>query len=322
MRYLLRFAAALALLCTAPFAMADEWPSKPVRWVVPYSVGGGTDALARAVGDALGRDLKQTFIIDNRPGAATMIGAENVVHSAPDGYTIMSADNATLVNNVALYKTMPYDPVRDLAPVALLGRFPLVLAVSLKSGIHNYAEWLAALKAAPGKLNYSTSGAGTPFHIGMELIKQQADVSINHIPYKGMAGAVQDVLGGQVEMILADVATILPHIRAGKVVAIATASGKRLPQLPEVPTLLELGLPQSEFYAWQGVVAPAGTPVEIRNALSTALKRVLDDPALAQRIRDLGIEPLTSTPDELAAYWRSEAGRWQPLIKSRGITLE
>ena len=317
-----RAAMGVVFLLGAAAALAADWPSKPVRWIVPYPPGGGTDGLARVLGDVMSHDLGQPFLIDNRPGAATVIGAEATAKASPDGYTMMSADNATLVNNVAIYPKLPYDPLKDLAPVSLIGRFPLVLVVNPSTGIRNFADWRARMAASPGKFNYATSGSGTPFHIGMEFITQQTGLSISHIPYKGMGPALQDVLGGQVETMLVDVATALPYLRTDKLVALATAGGKRQPQLPEVPTLLELGLGNSEFYAWQGVVVPEQTPVETRQRISAVLRQALASDKVREKMGQLGIEPLSSTPEEMAAYWNAEIGRWHPLIKARGIKVE
>ena len=322
MTKLTRIVAGAALLLAATAALAADWPAKPVRWIGPYPPGGGTDGLARVLGDAMSQSLGQPFLIDNRPGAATIIGAEATAKSAPDGYTMMSADNATLVNNAAIYPRLPYDAVKDLAPVSLIGRFPLVLVVNPSTGIKEFAEWRAKMAGSPGKFNYATSGTGTPFHVGMEFIKQQTQLSINHVPYKGMGPALQDVLGGQVETMLVDVATALPYIRTSKLTALATAGGKRQPQLPQVPTLLELGLQGSEFYAWQGVVVPSQTPLDIKERISTALRRALATEKVLQKMEQLGIEPLSGTPAEMAAYWKTEMERWHPLIRERGIKVD
>lgn len=322
MTKLTRLVAGTALLLAAAAALAADWPAKPVRWIVPYPPGGGTDGLARVLGEAMSQSLGQPFLIDNRPGAATIIGAEATAKSSPDGYTMMSADNATLVNNAAIYPKLPYDAVKDLSPVSLIGRFPLVLVVNPSTGIKDFAEWRAKMASSPGKFNYATSGTGTPFHVGMEFIKQQTQLSINHVPYKGMGPALQDVLGGQVETMLVDVATALPYIRTNKLTALATAGGKRQPQLPQVPTLLELGLRNSEFYAWQGVVVPSQTPPEIKERISTALRRALASEKVLQKMEQLGIEPLSSTPAEMAAYWKTEMDRWHPLIRERGIKVD
>lgn len=318
----LRAAMAAILLVGTATAFGSDWPSKPVHWIVPYPPGGGTDGLARVLGEALGQATGQPFVIDNRPGAATIIGADATAKSEPDGYTIMSADNATLVNNAAIYAKLPYDAVKDLAPVSLIGRFPLVLVVNPSMGIKDFAGWRAKIAGSPGRFNYATSGSGTPFHIGMEFIKQQTNLSINHIPYKGMGPALQDVLGGQVDMMLVDVATALPYIRNGKLLALATAGGHRQAQLPQVPTLLELGLKNSEFYAWQGVVVPSRTPADVRMRISAALRQALASDKVTSRMEQLGIEPLSSTPEEMAAYWQSETARWHKLIKERGIKIE
>ncbi len=261
-------------------------------------------------------------MIDNRPGAATIIGAQATAASSPDGYTMMSADNATLVNNAAVYPKLPYDPVKDLAPVSLIGRFPLVLVVNPSTGIRDFAQLRAKVSASPSAFNYATPGIGTPFHVGMELIAQQEKLVLTHVPYKGVAPALQDVLGGQVQMMLVDVATALPLIEENKLVAVATAGAKRQARLPQVPTLLELGVGNSEFYAWQGVVVPSGTPAEIKVLLNTALRKALSSEKVVAMMEQLGIEPLSSTPEEMMLYWNAETIRWHKLIKERGIRVE
>ena len=318
----IRSAIGAVLVLGASTALGADWPTRPVRWIVPYPPGGGTDVLARVLGDVMSEKLGQPFVIDNRPGAATIIGAQAAAGSNPDGYTMMSADNATLVNNAAIYPKLPYDPVKDLAPVSLIGRFPLVLVVNPATGIRDFADWRAKVSASPGTFNYATSGIGTPFHIGMEFIARQEKLVITHVPYKGMAPAVQDLLGGQVQMMLVDVATALPHIQANKLVALATAGAKRQAQLPQVPTLLELGVENSEFYAWQGVVVPSRTPAELKGLMNTALRQALSSEKVLQKMEQLGIEPLSSTPEEMTAYWNAETVRWHKLIKERGIRAE
>jgi tripartite-type tricarboxylate transporter receptor subunit TctC len=319
---LIRTTIGAVLVLSAATAFAADWPARPVRWIVPYPPGGGTDVLARVLGDVMSENVGQPFVIDNRPGAATIIGAQATATAIPDGYTIMSADNATLVNNAAIYPKLPYDPVKDLAPVSLIGRFPLVLAVHPSTGIRDFADWRAKVSASPGTFNYATSGIGTPFHVGMELIAQQEKLVITHVPYKGMAPALQDLLGGQVQMMLVDVATALPLIQENKLVAIATAGARRQARLPQVPTLLELGLENSEFYAWQGVVVPSRTPPEIKGLLNAALRKALSSEKVQQKMEQLGIEPLSSTPEEMTAYWNAETVRWHKLIRERGIRAE
>jgi tripartite-type tricarboxylate transporter receptor subunit TctC len=319
---LIRTTLSAVFVLSAATAFAADWPTRPVRWIVPYPPGGGTDVLARVLGDVISENLGQPFVIDNRPGAATIIGAQATATSSPDGYTMMSADNATLVNNAAIYPKLPYDPIKDLAPVSLIGRFPLVLVVNPSTGIRDFAQWRAKVSASPGLFNYATPGIGTPFHVGMELIAQQEKLVLTHVPYKGVAPALQDVLGGQVQMMIVDVATALPLIQENKLVAIATAGGTRQARLPQVPTLLELGVSNSEFYAWQGVVVPNGTPAEIRGLLNTALRRALSSEKVAAKMEQLGIEPLSSTPEEMMAYWNAETIRWHKLIKERGIRVE
>lgn len=319
---IVRAVAGAVLLLGVSAASAADWPSRPVRWIVPYPPGGGTDVLARVLGDVMSDSLGQPFVVDNRPGAATIVGAQAAAAAAPDGYTLMSADNATLVNNAAIYPKLPYDPVKDLAPVSLIGRFPLVLVAGAATGIRDFADWRARVAADPGRFNYATSGIGSPFHVGMEFIARQEGLVLTHVPYKGMAPALQDLLAGEVQTMLVDVATALPHIEAGKLVALATAGAVRNPRLPQVPTFLELGVADGEFYAWQGVVVPGPTPADVRQRIGEALRQAIGSERVTRKMAELGIEPLSSTPQEMAAYREAETVRWHRLIRERGIRIE
>jgi len=310
-----------AAITLAAFPAASQaWPTKPIRWVVGYPAGGGTDNIVRVLAEQMGQTLGQPVIVDNKPGANTMIAAEYVAKSAPDGYTIMIADNGTLVNNGALYKKLSYDPVADLAPVSLIGRFLFVVLVNPSTGIKDFADLKRQVAAAPTKFNYASGGPGSPFHIGMELIKQETGLSINHVPYKGMAPAVQGLLAGDVQIMIADLATALPHIKAGKLVAVASATSKRTAQLPDVPTLPELGI--SSFPGWQGLVVPAQTPDDVKAKLGAALKTAMATPAATRLFQEKGVEAVTTTPAEMKTFQQAEAARWHKFIKERGITLD
>ena len=312
----------LLFAAVAALAQAQAWPSKPVRWIVPYPPGGGSDTIARAIGQQLSSQLGQSVVIENRPGAGTLIGAEAAARSTPDGHTIFSGDNATYVFNSALYRKLPYDPQKDFAPVALIARFPLLLVANPAAGFSDTKDLIAKLKAAPGKFSYASVGAGSPHHLAMEMFKQRAGLFAVHIPYRGAGPAVQDVLGNQVPMMMLDLATALPHLKSGKLQALAVASGSRLAQQPNVPTLKELGFDDIEMYAWQGIAVPVGTPPEVVGRLNAEVNKALAAPEVQKRLGELGVELLGGTSRQMADYLQSETARWHPLIKERKITLD
>jgi len=318
----LTLAALAAGVAAAPLRAQSGYPSRPVRWIVPYPAGGGSDFLARTVGAQLEKQTGQPFVIENRPGAATMIGAEAAAKAAPDGTTVLTADNGTLVFNPALYRKVPYDVARDFAPVGLMARFPLILVANPATGYRSATDLVAAAKAQPGKLAYASVGAGSPHNLAMELVKQRTGTFIVHVPYRGAAPAVQDVLGNQVPVMVIDTAVGLPHIRSGKLVALGVLSKQRLAALPDVPTVAEQGLGDIEVAAWQGMVVPAATPREIVLRLNAELVKALDTPEVRRKLQDFGLEPTPGTPEQMAAYIRSETERWHALIKARGLTLD
>ncbi|MEP6657000.1 MAG: tripartite tricarboxylate transporter substrate binding protein [Betaproteobacteria bacterium] len=311
-----------ALALTATLALAQPFPNQPVKWIVPYPPGGGTDVVARSVGTALAASLGQPVVIENRPGAATLIGAEAIARAKPDGYTIGTADSGTLAFNPTLYAKLPYDPAKDFVFIGGLARFPLVLAVKPSLPVNTLAEMIDYAGKNANALNYGTPGAGSPHHLAMELFKQRARVSLTHVPYKGMAPAVQDILGGQIDVMFVDLATGLQHIRAGKLRAIAVASPKRLATLPDVPTIAESGLPDFEAYAWQAVVAPAGTPPEIVARLNRELTTALNSAEIRKKLSDMGVEPTPMPSAQIADFAKSEALRWGGVINAAGIKLE
>ena len=318
-----RLLLAAAAIATAPIrAHAQAYPAKPVRWIVPYPAGGGSDFLARTLAAQLEKQLGQPFVVENRPGAATMIGAEAVARAAADGYTVLTADNGTLVFNTALYRKVPYDPARDFAPVGLMARFPLILVAHPATGYRTAADLIAAAKREPGRLSYASVGAGSPHHLAMELIKDRTGAFIVHIPYRGAAPAVQDVLGNQLPVMVIDTAVGLPHLRAGKLVPLGVLSRQRLAALPAVPTLEEQGIGDTEVYAWQGMVVPAATPGDIVGRLATELQRAIATPDVARRLQEFGLEPISGTPEQMAAYVKSETSRWHALIAARGLKLD
>jgi tripartite-type tricarboxylate transporter receptor subunit TctC len=312
-------AAALAL----PVAHAQVYPAKPVRLIVPYPAGGGTDFFARTVAVQLSLQMRQQMVVENRPGAATIIGADAVAKSAPDGYTVLLGDTATFAVNPSLYRKLPYDPQKDFALVSLTGRFALLFVVNpatLKA--ESIGELIAHAKKDPGKLDYASPGPGTPHHLAMELFKQRTGVQFTHVPYKGAAPAIQDLLGGRIPLMFLDLAAGAPQIKSGKLKALAVASDRRIAALPDLPTLGESGLPGFEAWAWQALAVPAGTPGEVVAKLNAEYRKAIDTPEIRQKMIDAGIDPLQSSPEEAGAYVRSETAKWAKVISEGRIALE
>jgi tripartite-type tricarboxylate transporter receptor subunit TctC len=320
-----RRAAIIATSCI-PFASpisvmaAEDYPSKPITWIVAYPAGGGSDFLARTVAARLGRELGQTVIIDNRPGAATIIGAQAASRAPADGYTIFTADNGSLVFNPALYAKLPYKPT-DFAPIGLMARFPLLLVTNKSSGYGSAKAIVDAAKAKPGALNYGSPGVGGPHHLAMELLKSRAGFEAEHVAYKGAAPAVQDLIGGKIPLMMLDTATALPHLKTGAVRAVAVAASKRLPQFPEVSTLKEIGY-DVEVHAWQGLVIPAATPQSFRDKLTLALQKTLADPEVIKSLTNFGLEVTPGDGKQMASYADAETKLWHPLIRQLGLKME
>ncbi|SAI73815.1 lipoprotein [Bordetella ansorpii] len=314
---------ALCLLAVAPAAHAAEpYPSKPVRWIVPYAAGGGSDFLARTVGQGLTTRLGQAVVIDNKPGGNTAIGASETARSAPDGYTMLSADNGTLVFNPALYQKLSYDPVKDLAPVTLMGRFPMILVAGPALKANDVKGFLEAAKSSGRGLDYGSAGAGSPHHLAMELLKVKTGVNLVHVPYRGAAPALADVAGGQIPAMMVDLAAGAGFIQGGKVRALAVANPTRLPQLPDVPTFAELGYKGVEAAALVGIVVPAATPQPVIDTLNRQLVATIKDPAIRQKLVDFGIEPVGNSPAEYRDLLQAERTRWHKLIKDLNIKLD
>ncbi len=322
-RTLLGSAAAAAALAVQPWARAQsDYPAQPIRWVVPYPPGGGTDVLARTVAEALRTPLGQQIVVDNRPGASTNIGAQIVATARPDGYTLMSADNALLAFNEHLFSKLPFSPEKDFTYIGGLSRFPLALVVHPGFEARTFQEFIAYARANPGKLNYASPGNGSPHHLAMEMFKNRTKTFLTHIPYRGAAPALQDVMGGQVPCMFLDLAAGLPVIQSGKVRALAIGSGRRAARLPQVPTLAEVGVPDAEVYAFQGVLGPAGLPPAIVGRLNGEINKALATPTVVQRMQDFGMEALPGTPEQFRAMARGEAKRWGPIIQAAGVKLD
>ena len=315
-------AAALALAVSAVALAQTAYPAKPVRWVVGYPAGGGTDFLARTVGAQVSQQLSQPVLVDNRPGAGAIIASENVARSPGDGYTVFSADNGVLVYNPALYKKLPYDAEKDFALVGMMGRSPLIITAAPNAGIADAKALLAALKASPGKYSIATPGTGSPHHLAYELFQREAGVSMLHVPYKGGAPALQDLMGGQVALMMLDLPSGVSAVKAGKVIPLLAMSGERVPQLPNVPTAKELGFANVEAYTWQGLVTPAATPKEVQAKLGSELQKAMADAGVKQKLYDAGWEARPAEAAEMTRYADSERKKWHALIKARDIKLD
>jgi tripartite-type tricarboxylate transporter receptor subunit TctC len=314
-------------VCLAAFGAAAQAPAAvaplqaPLRLIVPFTAGTGIDLIARTVGPKLSERLGRPVVVDNRPGASGNIGTEAVVRAPANGSTLLVSVN-TLVMNRSLYPQLPFDPVKDLVPVSLTSWGQLLLVTHPGSGFRTAAELVAAAKARPGRLNYASPGVGTPHHMSMELFKQTAGVFLTHIPYRGTAPAVTDLLGGQVDAMFLPIHVALPQIRAGKLVALGIGSGKRHALLPDVPTLAEAKAGNVDVDMWYGVFAPPGTPPEQVGRLNRELQAILATPEVRAAFQTQGMDPATSTPDEFRRLVETDADRWARLIRSQGIKAE
>ena len=314
--------ATLVLLAALPgVTLAQD--AKPLEWVVGYPAGGGSDVVARSVGEAMAKSLGRPVIVNNKPGAATNIAADYVAKSKDYGNVIFTADIATLAANPALFSKLSYSAERDFVSVGLLARFPMLLVVAPNVPAKSYKEFVAWAKAAGSNgVNYASAGAGSPHHLAGEMLRQRSGLAMTHVPYRGAAPAVQDLIGGQVPVAMMDTASVLQHLVSGRLRAIGVASPQRLKILPEVPTLAEQGLTGFEAYAWQGVVAPTGTPPEAIAKLNQALQVALDSTLVKARFQVLGLEPLPGTPAQMTRYAASERERWGKLILDTGIKMD
>jgi len=323
-RHLLATLASGAALAASPFARAQSanYPDQIIKWVVPYPAGGGTDVIARSLAEAMRQTLGQQIVIDNRPGASTNIGADLVGKSKPDGYTVMSADNAVLAFNEHLFGKLPFNPERDFSYIGAIGKFPLALVVNPDFPAKDFKEFLAYVKANPGKVNYASPGNGSPHHLAMELFKNRTGTFITHIPYRGAAPAMADVMGGQVPCMFLDLASGLPIMQGKKVRVLAIGSGARNKLLPDVPTLAEVGVRDAEVFAFQGVLGPAGLPANVVSRLNGDLNKAMSTPAVLKRFADFGMEAMPGTPQQFQQLARAESKRWGPVIKAAGIKLD
>jgi tripartite-type tricarboxylate transporter receptor subunit TctC len=317
---------ALALAAIAALALPgwaqDAWPAKPVKLVVPFPPGGGTDLVARAMGQQLSQRLKQPVVIDNKPGASTIIGTDAVAKAAPDGYTLLLSGSTSYSVNPALRAKLPYDPVRDLAPIAIVARTPLVLVVNGGAPWHSVAELVAAAKARPKGIRYATFGSGSGPHLAGELLALAAGVQLQDVPYKGSSQSAIALIGGEIEMGIDTVASVAPHVRSGKLRALGIVGATRSSLLPEVPTLAELKLPDATFDAWYGFAAPARTPQPVIDRLVRDVGATMADPAVQAQLRAQGMEPLVIGAAAFRSQMENEISRYRALAHRAGIAPE
>jgi tripartite-type tricarboxylate transporter receptor subunit TctC len=310
-----------ALLFTATLAQAQQWPAKPVRFVVPFAPGGTTDILARLVAQHLGEALGQPFVIENRAGAGGNIGAAEVAKAAPDGYTILMGTPGTQAINQYIYTKMPYNTEKDFAPVSLVARVPNVLVVHPGLGLKSLQDLVAYARANPNKLNAASPGAGSTGHLSLELFKKLTGVEIQHVPYKGSGPALTDLVAGQVQMTIDNLPSAMPHIQAGKLTALGVTTEQKVAVLPDVPTVASL-VPGYEASSWFVVMAPAGTPEPIVRRLSAEVDKLLRKPVVLERMKALGADPVGGTPEQLAAHLAAEVKKWRDVARASGAKLD
>jgi tripartite-type tricarboxylate transporter receptor subunit TctC len=317
-----RFTAFLISFLVAGAALAQAYPNRPVRIVVPWPPGQATDIAARVVAEKLQQQLGQPFVADNRPGAGGSIGTDAVAKASPDGYTLLAASSGPISIMPSLQK-VPYDPLKDLQPVSLIAIAPFALVTHPSFPAKNAAEFVALVRANPDKYTFSSSGTGATAHLVSELFNSMAGLKARHVPYKGSAPALSDLMGGQIDYALETVASLAGHIKAGRLKALGVTSGKRTAALPDVPTLAEAAnIPGYDIGAWIGYAAPPGTPKEVTAKLSAEIAKAMQAPDLKERYLSLGMDPASNTPDEMASFLRSEQARYGSIIKSANIKVE
>lgn len=322
MRLALGITIATLLGCGSPPVLAQPYPAKPVRLIVGYPTGGVNDILARAIGDPLAAALGQSMVVDNRPGANSSIGADLVAKAAPDGYSLFVTGTPFTIN-ASLYQKLPYDTLRDFAPVTQLATGTFLLVVHPALPVRSAKELIALAKRRPGELNFCSAGQGAPPHLMGELFKLQTGIAMSHVPYKGASPCVVDLLGGHIQVTFEAMAPLLPHVKAGKLRNLAVMSDQRSSVLPDIPTIEEsTGIAGLSAGTWYGIVAPAATPRPVVNRLNAALVQVMNDPRMRKRLVDQGLDPVTGTPEDLAALLKSEVAKWARVIKAAQVTVQ
>ena len=318
----MRLAALLVFAFLTGTVCAQAYPSKAVRVVVPYPAGSTPDTIARTLAERLQNALGQPFIVENRSGAGGNIGAEAVARTPADGHTLLVGGNGPVAINKHLYKRLAYDPERDLAPISLLATAPQLLVVRPQLKLAGFKEFVEHVRRAPDKLSYASVGAGSASHLTMELLKSNAQLALLHVPYRGFPPAVTDMLAGNVDAMFAIIPAVLPHIRAGKMAPLAVTALQRSPLAPEVPSVAELGLPQLESLAWNGLLAPTGTPPDVIARLSAETAKGMRDPQTREALARVGFDVVAGTPEELARWIRLESEKWARVIRASGATAD
>jgi len=313
--------AAAASLFSSP-VLAQAYPTKPIRLVVPFPAGGGTDAIAREVAQKVTTQQGWTIIIDNKPGSGGNLGVDTAAKAAPDGYTLTLGQTSNLAINPTLYPKLPYSPEKDLTPVSLVASAPLVLVVAANSPYKTVADVVAAAKAKPESLNYASSGSGTVAHLATEQLQKAAGVKFTHVPYKGAAQGSTDLIGGQIQMYMSSIPTLIGHIKSGKMRPLAVTSAKRTADLPEVPTVAESGYKGFEAVTWFGVVGPTGLPRDVVAKLNAAFNKALQDPEVKKKLEAQGAEVMGGTPEKFSALIRDDTVRWGKIVKESGAKVD
>ena len=322
MQFNRRFALALVAMTLSSGAFAQAWPTKPIRIVVPFPPGGGTDIIARETSQRVAKATGWTFVIDNKPGAGGNLGVDSVAKSPADGYTLVLGQSSNLAINPTLYARLPYDPQKDLAPIVLLANAPLVMVTGVSTPYKTLADAVKAAKAKPGQVNFASPGNGTVAHLASEMFQKAAGVTMQHVPYKGASQAMTDVISGTVDLYMSSVPTLLGHIKQGKVRALAVTSAKRVDDLPAVPTINESGYKGFDAVTWFGLLAPAGTPKDIVARLNAEFNRALKQPELYKRLSDEGADPAGGTPEQFAVLIKDEIPRWGKIVKESGAKID
>jgi tripartite-type tricarboxylate transporter receptor subunit TctC len=315
--------AAIAAAFAAPFAAtAQAYPTKAVTIVVPFAAGGTTDILARVIGQALNKELGQSVIVDNRAGAGGNIGAQLAAKAPADGYTLFMGTVGTHAINASLYKKLGFDPIKDFAPLTRVAMVPNLLVANPAKPYKNVKELIAYARANPGKVNFGSSGSGSSIHLSGELFNSMAKVDMVHVPYKGSAPAVTDLIGGQIDIMFDNMPSAIQHVRNGRLKPLAVTTAKRSPELPDVPTIAEAGVPGYEATSWFGMFAPANTPAAVVTRLNTALVKVLADPEVKKKLAEQGAEPYSEKPEQFAAFIRAESAKWSQVVKASGASAD
>lgn len=312
----------LMLAAAFPAAAAEPYPNKPIRLIVPYAAGGGTDVMARAFAQRLASALSVQIVVENRTGAGGNIAASAVAKAAPDGYTLFFGAAGPLAVNPALYDKLPFDPVKDFAPIGLVGSMALFLTVPASMPVKSVKDLVALAKAKPGQLNYASAGIGGTTHLAMEVLKTETGANLTHVPYKGTAAGVADMLGGNIQVIFDAWTSTSPHVESGKLKYLAVSTTARSALAPQVPTMAESGFPGFNVFVWYGILAPAGTPSEVVDKLGRETLKVMAQPELKEAFARLGMEPMSGGPEPFAAFIRSETVKWAKIVRDAGAKAE